>query len=84
MEAIYRSQALDDTVFLCKLFALFSMGEMYANRRLPSTKDSDIPGTGFFVHAMSLTQDLHEEASVGYVEALLIIVSGIDYTWLCL
>lgn len=75
MESLYRTQSLDDMVFLCKLFALFSMGEMYANRRLPSTKESDIPGTGFFVQAMTLTQDLHEEASVEYVEALLIIVS---------
>jgi hypothetical protein len=74
MEALYRNQSSDDPVFLCKLFALFSMGEMYANRRLSSTKGSDIPGTGFFVQAMSLLQDIHEEASVLYVEALLIIV----------
>ncbi|CRG91314.1 putative transcriptional regulatory protein C417,09c [Talaromyces islandicus] len=73
MEALYRNQSSDDPVFLCKLFALFSMGEMYANRRLASTKGSDIPGTGFFVQAMSLLQDIHEEASVLYVEALLII-----------
>ncbi|KAH8703566.1 putative C6 transcription factor [Talaromyces proteolyticus] len=73
MEALYRHQSYDDPVFLCKLFALFSMGEMYANRRLPSTKGPDIPGTGFFVQAMSLFQDMHEEASVMYVEALLII-----------
>ncbi|OKL62323.1 hypothetical protein UA08_02518 [Talaromyces atroroseus] len=73
MDQVYRTQSLDDTVFLCKIFALFSMGEMYSNRRLPSTRDSDIPGTGFFLQAMSLTQDLHEEASVAYVEALLII-----------
>ncbi|EED18596.1 C6 transcription factor, putative [Talaromyces stipitatus ATCC 10500] len=73
MEELYRTGSLDDTVFLCKLFALFSMGEMYANRRLGSTKGSDIPGTGFFVQAMSLTQDMHEEPSVVYVEALLII-----------
>lgn len=85
METLYRTQSLDDSVFLCKLFALFSMGEMYANRRLGSAKVSDIPGTGFFVQAMSLTQDLHEEASVVYVEALLIIVSGyivLGFKWI--
>lgn len=75
MDVLYRDQNFDDPVLLCKLFALFAMGEMYANRRLPSTKGLDIPGTGFFVQAMSLVQDLHEEASVMYVEALLIIVS---------
>lgn len=75
MQAIYDTQKLDDPVFVCKLFALFSMGEMYSNRRLGSTKGPDVPGTGYFVQAMSLTQDIHEEASVVYVEALLIIVS---------
>lgn len=75
MQAIYDTQKLDDPVFVCKLFALFSMGEMYSNRRLGSTKGPDVPGTGYFVQAMSLTQDMHEEASVVYVEALLIIVS---------
>lgn len=75
MDVLYRDQNFDDPVLLCKLFALFAMGEMYANRRLPSTKGLDIPGTGFFVQAMSLVQDLHEEASVMYVEALLVIVS---------
>lgn len=82
MEALYRNQSSDDPVFLCKLFALFSMGEMYANRRLPSTKGSDIPGTAFFVQAMSLLQDIHEEASVLYVESLLIIVRGpLQFSW---
>lgn len=75
MDVLYRDQNFDDPVLVCKLFALFAMGEMYANRRLPSTKGLDIPGTGFFIQAMSLVQDLHEEASVMYVEALLIIVS---------
>ncbi|KAE8552702.1 hypothetical protein EYB25_004081 [Talaromyces marneffei] len=73
MDTIYRTQSLEDPVFVCKLFALFSMGEMYSNRRLGSTKGPDVPGTGYFVQAMSLTQDMHEEASVVYVEALLII-----------
>ncbi|KAH8800284.1 putative C6 transcription factor [Xylogone sp. PMI_703] len=73
MDVLYRDQNFDDPVFLCKLFALFAMGEMYANRRLSSTEGPDIPGTGFFTQAMSLLQDLHEEASVMYVEALLII-----------
>lgn len=79
MDAIYQTRSLDDPVFICKLFALFSMGEMYSNRRLGSTKGPDVPGTGYFVQAMSLTQDMHEEASVVYVEALLIIVSYFLY-----
>jgi hypothetical protein len=83
MDAIYRTQSLEDPVFVCKLFALFSMGEMYSNRRLGSTKGPDVPGTGYFVQAMSLTQDMHEEASVVYVEALLIIVSRFPYQTMC-
>jgi proline utilization trans-activator len=74
LDALYRYQSFDDPIFLCKLFAVFAMGEMYANRRLSSTKGAGIPGTGFFVQAMSLFQDIHEEATVQYVEALLIIV----------
>lgn len=73
MDALYRDQCFDDPVFLCKLFALFAMGEMYSNRRLSSTKGAGIPGTGFFVQAMSLFQDLHEEATVPYIETLLIL-----------
>jgi proline utilization trans-activator len=74
LDALYNSQCFDDQVFLCKIFAIFAMGGMYSNRR---AKDSGIPGTEFFVHAMRLFQDIHihEEATVSYIELLLVLVS---------
>jgi proline utilization trans-activator len=75
LDALYSGQGSDGQVFLCKIFAIFAMGEMYCNRR---AKASEIPGTEFFIQAMKLSRDIHihEEATVSYIETLLILVSA--------
>lgn len=75
LDGLYQGEGFEDPVFLCKLFAIFAMGEMYTNQRAVSTRDSAlIPGTKYFIQAMTLFQDLYEEASVQYIETLLIMV----------
>jgi len=77
LDELYRGGSFDDPVFLCKLFAVFAMGEMYTNQRAAAGSMRDatvIPGTQYFVQSMTLFQDLHEEATVQYIEALLIMV----------
>ncbi|KAL1859180.1 hypothetical protein Plec18170_002295 [Paecilomyces lecythidis] len=74
LDALYRDQCFDDPIFLCRLFAIFAIGELYTNRKATS-KTSEVPGTGFFMQAMSLFQDLHEEATVSYIEILVLLVS---------
>ncbi|KAL1997982.1 hypothetical protein VTN02DRAFT_269 [Thermoascus thermophilus] len=82
LDALYRDRCFDDPVLLCRLFAIFAIGELYTNRKAPSSSASSassgsagpqVPGTGFFLQAMSLFQDLHEEATVSYIEILLLL-----------
>lgn len=83
LDGLYRGESFDDPVFLCKLFAIFAMGEMYSNQRAASTKDSTvIPGTKYFIQAITLFQDLHEEATVQYIETLLIMVFSMQGKYL--
>ncbi|KAJ9238576.1 putative C6 transcription factor [Paecilomyces variotii] len=72
LDALYRGQCFDDPILLCRLFAIFAIGELYTNRKATS-KMSEVPGTGFFMQAMSLFQDLHEEATVSYIEILVLL-----------
>lgn len=60
-----------DPLWLCKLFALFALGELYSTRM---NKTSSVPGTAFFLKAMSFLQDLYEETTVEYVETLILLV----------
>lgn len=74
LDGLYRGQCFDDPILLCRLFAIFAIGELYTNRKA-TAKASEVPGTGFFMQAMSLFQDLHEEATVSYIEILILLVS---------
>lgn len=75
LDALYRDQCFDDPVLLCRLFAIFAIGELYTNRKVSSSSNGpEVPGTGFFLQAMSLFQDLHEEATVSYIEILVLLV----------
>ncbi|KZF20094.1 hypothetical protein L228DRAFT_35446 [Xylona heveae TC161] len=65
---------LRDPVFLCRMFIIFALGEMYSCRPTrPSRNGPEVPGTGFFLQAMSIFQDLHEEATVSYIETVVLV-----------
>ncbi|KAF4539541.1 C6 transcription factor [Lasiodiplodia theobromae] len=73
MDETYTAQTHDDPVFLCRLFVVFALGELYSKKTAVAGNRRTVPGTAFFLQAMSLFQDLHEEADVDYIETLLIM-----------
>ncbi|KAL1628861.1 hypothetical protein SLS54_001550 [Diplodia seriata] len=73
MDEMYTAQTHDDPVFLCRLFVVFALGELYSKKTAVAGNRRTVPGTAFFLQAMSLFQDLHEEADVDYIETLLIM-----------
>lgn len=73
MEETYTAQTHDDPVFLCRLFVVFALGELYSKKTAVTGNRRTVPGTAFFLQAMSLFQDLHEEADVDYIETLLVM-----------
>lgn len=71
-----RQSPKHDSVWACKFFAVLALGEMYSTS-LPATKatqPTSVPGTGYFLTAVSLLQDLFEEPSVAQIENLLLFV----------
>lgn len=71
-----------DSVWACKFFAVLALGEMYSTS-LPAAKETrptSVPGTGYFLTAVSLLQDLFEEPSVAQIENLLLFVSHTRFT----
>lgn len=77
VDTLYRERRFEDNIFLCRLFALFALGEMYTNRRISAVKQHQIPGAGYFMQAMSLLRGVPEEVSLSYIETLLVIVSSV-------
>lgn len=61
-----------DTMFLCRLFAVFALGELYLKK---STSQREVPGAKFFLQSVSLFEELYEEPNIEYIETLLLMVS---------
>lgn len=74
LDETYRASTYDDPIWLCRLFLIFALGELYTAHSASSNNAQGVPGTAFFMRAMSLFQDLHEEATVSYIETLLLMV----------
>ncbi len=78
LEETYKLEVLNDPIWLCRLFTVFALGEIYTVR---STKPrgNGVPGISFFLKALDFFQDLYEEPTVEYIETLLLLVS--EYTF---
>lgn len=79
LDAVYRGERTPSTLWLCKFFALMSLGEIYTNRR--GTEDSGIvPGTRYYERSVHMLQDydLYEEPCLMLVEVLTLLVSLLD------
>jgi proline utilization trans-activator len=66
-----------DTVWVCKFFVVLALGELYSTT-LTAAKEarvSTVAGTGYFLTAIGLLQDLFEEPSIDQIETLLLFVS---------
>ncbi|OOF99212.1 hypothetical protein ASPCADRAFT_163270 [Aspergillus carbonarius ITEM 5010] len=73
LESVYRTPSLrDDPSITCKLFALFALGEVYSSRA-GSSPTCRVPGTKYYVRAMSLIPILPERPGVIHVESLLLL-----------
>ncbi|KAI9048299.1 hypothetical protein LZ554_008094 [Drepanopeziza brunnea f. sp. 'monogermtubi'] len=72
LEETYKLEVLNDPIWLCRLFTVFALGEIYTVR---STKPSGngVPGIAFFLKALDFFQDLYEEPTVEYIETLLLL-----------
>jgi proline utilization trans-activator len=65
----------DDNVWLCRLYVVFALGELY-RQGASASKNGCVPGTAYFMKAMDLFEDLYEEPTIEYIETLLAIVSS--------
>lgn len=73
-----RSQQQEDSIWMCKFFAILALGQMYSTS-LPSAKETGpatVAGSEYFFTAVTLLQDLFEEPSLDQIETLLLFVSG--------
>lgn len=74
LDRAYDSRQPADLVWTCSLFALLAIGELYSNCR-SDAGDYKVPGTAYFLKAVSLLQDNYEEASLEHIQALNLLVS---------
>lgn len=72
LDRAYNSQPPSDMLFICHLFAVLALGELYSNCKTTSA-DNRVPGTNWFIQAVSLLQDLYEVASIEQVQILLLL-----------
>ncbi|KAL1861096.1 hypothetical protein Plec18170_001611 [Paecilomyces lecythidis] len=62
-----------DAVWACQFFAVLALGETYSTASPGKPKRvQTVPGTGYFLTAVGLLQDLFEEPSVAQIETLLL------------
>ncbi|RAH43898.1 Zn(II)2Cys6 transcription factor [Aspergillus brunneoviolaceus CBS 621.78] len=73
LESVYQIPSLrDDPALTCKFFGLFALGEVYSSRSSASPT-SKVPGTKYYVRAMSLIPTMPERPGMIYVESLLLL-----------
>jgi proline utilization trans-activator len=78
LDATYQDPLTADPVWLTKMFTVLALGELYSSAMSPMTNNGRTPGMQFFQQAMSVFQDLYEDPTVDYIEALLLIVSSLS------
>lgn len=74
LDQMYGIDRPTDTAWKCSLFVMLALGELYANWHDGS--EASVPGTRYFLQAISLLEDNYENASVEHVQALNLIVSS--------
>lgn len=64
-----------NSVSLCRFFALLALGELWL-KKTGAIVDGEktVPGTSFFLQAVSLFEEQFEEPSIEYIETLLALV----------
>lgn len=72
IDAVYRREITPSALWLCKFYALMSLGEIYTNRR--GVEDTRVPGTDYYMKAVTLLREAYEEPSLLQVEVLTLLV----------
>ena len=77
MVRVYSNEIGPDHTFLCKMFLVLALGELYLKKSTTLDGRRIIPGTSFFKQAILLLQDMYEEPDAEYIETLLLAVRGL-------
>ncbi|KAG9255501.1 fungal-specific transcription factor domain-containing protein [Emericellopsis atlantica] len=72
LDAVYRRELVPSYLWLAKFYALMSLGETYTNRRRVGNSHR-VPGTDYYVLAVSILQEAHEEPTLMQVEVLTLL-----------
>ena len=75
LEGIYQTSNFHDPMLTCKFFALFALGEAYSARAHSSSSSCRVPGTAYYVRAMTVISIFPERSNLIHVESLLLLVS---------
>ena len=76
VDRIYQNPDGANQMSLCKLFVVLALGELYLKKTCSvENGERAIPGTHFFLQAVSLFQEQFEEPDISYIETLLLLVS---------
>lgn len=75
VDQIYQNPDGANQMSLCKLFVVLALGELYLKKTCSvENGERAIPGTHFFLQAVSLFQEQFEEPDISYIETLLLLV----------
>lgn len=75
VEHIYDNPQAADSISLCRLFVVLALGELYLKRAEVGEDGSRaVPGTSFFLQAVTYFEEHYEEPNVEYIETLLLLV----------
>ena len=74
LDAVYRREMTPSILWLSKFYALMALGEIYTNRR-GIGDNNRVPGTDYYVRAVSMLQEAYEEPSLMQIEVLTLLVS---------
>ncbi|CAK1360864.1 unnamed protein product [Cercospora beticola] len=69
----YASNNFSDVLWGCHLFALLALGELYSCYHAEPTNGKDVPGTAYFLQAITLLQDDYEHPSIEQIQVLLLL-----------
>ncbi|KAI0480910.1 fungal-specific transcription factor domain-containing protein [Xylariaceae sp. FL0804] len=74
VDDVYADPESADPMLLCRLFIVLALGELYLKRTGSVERgERKVPGTHFFLQAVSLFREQYEEPDINYVETLLLL-----------
>lgn len=72
LEAVISDPVACDRIFMCKLWAIFALGDVYSTRS--STSGGEFPGLAYYSQASKILIGLSERPRLGEIEVLILLV----------